>query len=54
MGFLEQAIEYRAYAQAKAMNDADQGKHAHTSPMRTLALEIEMELAEERIGTDGE
>jgi hypothetical protein len=46
VGFLEQIVEYRAYAYAKAQNDADEsGKGWTSTPMRTLAQEIEMELA---------
>lgn len=42
-GFLEQVIEYRIYAQAKAANESDPKGWQH-SPMRTLAKDIEFEL----------
>jgi hypothetical protein len=47
-GFLEQVIEYRAYAAAKAANDIDP-KGCTQSDMRKLAMEIEMALAAEAI-----
>lgn len=44
IGFLEQLLEYRRYAEAHAANKADpQG--GGTSPMRALAQEIEFALA---------
>lgn len=47
-GCLEQMIEYRAYAAAKAANDADP-KGWQRSEMRTLAQQIEIALAEEDV-----
>lgn len=47
-GFLEQVIEYRAYAAAYAANEID-ASGWQASPLRTLAKEIEHELAEEEI-----
>lgn len=44
VGFLEQAIEYRAYARAHGDNQADP-KGSESTPMRRLALEIEAALA---------
>lgn len=52
VGFLEQVIEYRAYARAKAANAADP-KGFDTSPMRRLAMEIEASLAAEALGAHG-
>ena len=48
VGFLEQVLEYRAYANAHAANTADP-KGSDKSPMRTLAQEIEFALVEEHI-----
>lgn len=52
MGFLEQLIEYRAYAQAHAANEADP-KGWNSTPMRRLVKEIEHELVAESIDTHG-
>jgi len=52
VGFLDQLLEYRAYAYAKAANAADP-KGWDSSPMRRLAQEIEMELAAEDIDGNG-
>jgi len=49
-GFLQQVIEYRHYAAAVAANAADP-KGASSSPLRTLAQEIEFELAAGEIAT---
>lgn len=46
VGFLEQVLECRAYANAHAANQADP-KGWDKSPMRTLANEIEYALVEE-------
>ena len=48
VGFLEQVIEYRAYASAHAANEADP-KGWDSSPMRRLAQEIEHQLIQEEI-----
>jgi len=48
VGFMEQVIEYRRYAEAVATNTAHP-EGWDTSPMRTLAMEIEHELAAEEI-----
>ena len=48
VGFLEQVIEYRAYARAHAANQVDP-KGWNRSPMRTLAMQIEHALAAEEI-----
>ena len=48
IGFLEQVIEYRAYAHAHAANAADP-KGSGSTPMRQLALAIEAELAFEGV-----
>jgi hypothetical protein len=48
VGFLEQIIEYRRYAEAYAANQADPAGWRST-PMRTLAMEIEHALAEEEL-----
>lgn len=51
MGFLQQVIEYRRYAEAYAANAANlPGWDA--SPLRIVATEIEHELAEEEIAED--
>jgi hypothetical protein len=42
VGFLEQILEYRAYRQAKAANDAHQPGW-ESSTIRTLAQQIEFE-----------
>jgi hypothetical protein len=47
-GFLEQVIEYRAYAAAYFANIADP-KGWQASPMRQLATEIEFALADEEL-----
>ena len=48
VGFLEQVIEYRHYAAAVAANRTD--PHGwQSSPMRTLAQEIDHALAEEEL-----
>jgi hypothetical protein len=47
-GFLEQVIEYRNYAAAKAANTIEP-KGWTSSPMRTLAKEIEHALVQEQI-----
>ena len=50
VGFLEQVIEYRRYAEAYAANEADHDANGWMStPMRTLAKEIEHTLAEEAL-----
>lgn len=52
VGFMEQIIEYRRYAEAKAANDADPDPvRRQSTPMRMLANEIEFDLAEEEITT---
>jgi hypothetical protein len=51
-GFLEQVIEYRHYAAAKAANEIDP-KGWQQSTMRTLAMEIEFALAAEELETRG-
>ena len=48
VGFMEQIIEYRAYAAAYAANRADP-KSWESSELRTLAMQNEHELAEEEI-----
>lgn len=48
VGFLEQLLEYRAFANAKAANDADPGGW-EKSEMRTLAQEIEMAIVAEEL-----
>lgn len=48
VGFLEQVIEYRAYAAAHAANEVD-APGWEKSPMRTMARQIEMALAQEEI-----
>jgi len=49
-GFLEEIIESRAYARALATNQGDPDANGwRSSPIRTLAREIEHELAEEEI-----
>jgi hypothetical protein len=47
-GFLEQVIEYRSYAAAYTANELDPAGWQHT-PMRTLAMEIEHDLANEEV-----
>ena len=50
VGFLQRVIEYRRYATAYFSNEADPDVHGwRSSPMRTLAKEIEHELAGEEI-----
>lgn len=51
-GFLEQIVEYRAFAAAWFANQAD-ASGWQSSPMRTVAKEIEHALAEEEIESDG-
>lgn len=46
VGFMEQILEYRRYAEAKAANDANLGGW-ETDAMRTLAMQIELELVAE-------
>lgn len=48
IGFLEQVLEYRAYAHAHAANAVDP-KGSDSTPMRALALEIEAAMAVEGI-----
>jgi len=48
VGFLETLIEYRAYAAAKRANDVDPTGWS-SSPLRTLAFQIEMALAQEEM-----
>ena len=52
VGFLEQLLEYRAYASAYHANEADP-KGWTSSPMRTLAQEIEAALVEEGLQDNG-
>jgi hypothetical protein len=47
-GMLERIVEYRHIAAAIAANTTDQKGWA-SSPMRTMCMEIEMELAAEEI-----
>lgn len=47
-GFMEQIIEYRRYAEAFAANQV-QPEGWRSSPLRTIAMEIEHELAAEEI-----
>ena len=46
VGFLERVIEYRAYAHAVALNEADP-RGWKNSDLRTLAKTIELELVAE-------
>lgn len=50
-GFLEQVIEYRHYAAARAANIVDP-KGWRQDPMRTLAKEIEHDLVAEELARD--
>lgn len=52
VGFVDQLLEYRAYAHAHAMNRADP-KGFEASPMRQLAMEIEASFAEEALRGNG-
>ena len=50
VGFLEQIIEYRRYAEAYAANQVDGSSDGwRSTPMRTLAKELEHALAEEEL-----
>lgn len=49
---MEQIIEYRSYAAAKTANDVDP-KGWDGSDMRSLAAQIEHDLAQEEIRTRG-
>lgn len=48
VGFLEQILEYRSYAAAYYVNEAN-APGWEKSEMRTLAIQIEMALAQEEI-----
>ena len=49
VGFLEQIVEYRRYADAKRANDLDPKGWSQGGDMRVLAFTIEMELAKEEL-----
>lgn len=52
VGFLEQVIEYRAYASAHAANEAD-APGWERSDLRTLAMQIKMRMVAEDIEANG-